>query len=232
LAALAEALSRLAGSRLSYPSGPWRRAYLRQERGNVNGNRTAPCSNAFHWWIDAVGSYLVFTKPSIRIGQAGFAENDVAILGDLSSHHADLLVGSSGAVLVARAPTSVNGAAGESFLLKDGDRIRMRSVEMIYRRPVAWSQTSRLELASRHRLPRSMDAIILLGETASVGPRSDAVVRTHWGATIRLNRYQGRYWVRGPEDLKVDGRPTGGNAPLNPDSRIEGPWGCFRWEPI
>lgn len=188
--------------------------------------------DAFHWWIDAVGSYLVFTKTQIRIGQAGVPGNDIAILGDLSGHHAELVVGSSGVVLMALGPTRVNGIEGESFLLRDGDRIRLRSVELTYLRPLAWTQTSRLEVTSGHRLPMSMDGVILLGETCTIGPRKEAVIRTNWPASLHLNRYQGRYWVRGPVELRIDGRATGGHGPLRPDSSIETPFGVFRWEPI
>lgn len=187
---------------------------------------------AFHWWIDRVGSYLVFTKSQIRVGQVGTAGNDIAILGDLSGHHADLLVGSSGVVLVPRAKTLVNGREGESFLLRDGDKITMRGVEMLYRRPIAWSSTSRLEIVSGHRLPTSTDGIIILGETAVVGSRGDAVVRAPWTSALYFHRHQGGYAVRGPLGIRVDGRETDGHAPLQPDSCIEGDWGSFRWEPI
>ena len=188
--------------------------------------------DSFHWWIDSIGSYLVFTKPRIRIGQAGSKENDIAILGDLSSHHADLVASASGILLVPQAPTTVNGKPGDSFLLRDKDRIRLRGVELIYHRPSPWGMTSRLEIASKHRLPMSMDGIILLGETCSVGPRPDAVISTEWDFPIYFNWYQGKYWVRGPEDLMVDGKPTQGCAPLEPHSQIRGNWGSFRWEPI
>jgi hypothetical protein len=188
--------------------------------------------DAFHWWIDAVGSYLVYTRRQIRIGQAGVPGNDIAILGDLRSHHADLMIGSAGVVLVPKGETTVNGQGGESFLLHDGDRIRFRTVELTYRQPQAWSRTARLELTSRHRLATSMDGIILLGETAVIGPQTDAIIRTEWAKPLFVNWYQRRYWVRGEESLLVDGKPTGGCAPLEPNSRIEGSWGSFLWEPI
>lgn len=203
-----------------------------KEGGARVDEQPATWPESFHWWIDAVGSYLVFTKSNIRIGQAGVDGNDIAILGDLSGRHAELVIGSSGVVLLANGATKVNGIEGESFLLKDGDRIRMRSVELTYHRPLPWTQTSRLEVTSGHRLPMSMDGIILLGETCTLGPRREAVVQTNWPASLHLNRYQGRYWVRGPSELTIDGRATDGHGPLRPNSSIEGPWGVFRWEPI
>lgn len=188
--------------------------------------------NAFHWWIDAVGSFLVYTKERIRIGQAGTPGNDIAILGDVRAHHADLMVGSTGTVLVPHGQAQVNGKGGDSFLLRHGDKIQLRTVELTYWQPQAWSRTARLELTSRHRLSTSMDGVILLGETAQLGPASDAIIRTNWAHPLFLNWYQRRYWVRSEEDLSVDGRPAEGCAGIEPNSRIEGPWGSFRWEPI
>jgi hypothetical protein len=228
-----ELVAGLLGRRVSYKGGDKiMLARATVEGDTVTASTTPGWPTAFHWWMDSVGSFLVLTKSTIRIGQAGVRENDVAILGDLSSHHADIRTSSSGVLLTAHAATEVNGKKGDSFLLKDGDRIRLRAVELVYRRPSPWSSTSRLELASRHRLPRSMDAIVLLGETASIGPRADAVIRTKWPESIYLNWYQGRYWVRGPESLLVDGQPSHGCAALSPDSRIEGSWGTFRWEVV
>ncbi|MBY0587605.1 hypothetical protein K2X85_10530 [bacterium] len=187
---------------------------------------------AFYWWIDAVGSYLVYTQSQIRIGQAGGTSNDISILGDLRAHHADLMIGSAGTVLIPRGEATVNGQTGESFLLHHGDIIRLRRVELTYFQPQPWSRTARLVVSSRHRLDHSVDGIILLGETAVLGPKKDAIIRTEWEHPLFLNWYQNRYWIRGPEELLVDQKRTGGCAGLEPNSQIEGSWGSFRWEPI
>lgn len=186
---------------------------------------------AFHWWIDSVGGYLTFTKPVIRIGQAGCDDNDVGILADISGRHAELRRGKSGLILLAFGETSVNGTPGSGFLLKDGDKIRMRSVEMTYAQPLPWSTTARLRITSRHRLPLSLDGIVLLGETCIVGPRPDAHVHAPWDSSIFIHWNRDRYWVRGPEALKIDGQTHAGWGPLGPASEVEGFWGSFRWEP-
>jgi len=229
---LQDAFARLARGGVSLGGGRMTVDLLPRNATPLTAANDTSWPDSFHWWIDSVGSYLVFTKPRIRIGQAGSKENDVAILGDLSSHHADLVVSASGILLVPQAPTTVNGKPGDSFLLRDKDHIRMRGVELVYHRPSPWGMTSRLEIVSRHRLPMSMDGIILLGETCTIGPRPEAVIQTEWESAIYLNWYQGRYWVRGPEDLRVDGKATDGCAPLEPNSQIRGNWGSFRWEPI
>ena len=186
---------------------------------------------SFYWWMDFVGSFLTFTKPQVRIGQAGRPGNDIAIMGDISGQHADLIRGDSGVMLVAHSETTVNGKSGDNFLLHNGDRIKMRTVEMLYHQPVPWCSTARLQLISKHRLPLAMDAILLLGSTCVVGPRTDAHIRTNAQGSLIISWYQGRPWVRGPGSLKIDGKDYEGVGPLTPTSEVRSPWGFFRWEP-
>jgi hypothetical protein len=187
--------------------------------------------DAMHWWIDAVGGYLTFAKSTIRIGHAGDERNDIPILADISGFHAELRRGKSGIVLAAMADTEVNGKTGEAFLLRHGDKIRLKGVELTYHQPVPWSLTARLELTSAHRLPLALDGIVLLGETCILGPRRDAHIHADWKSSVFVNWYQGRYWVRGPGKITIDGRTFDGWGPVEPTSRVQGAWGAFRWEP-
>lgn len=197
----------------------------------VTSRKASGWPGTFHWWIDAVGGYLVFTKPEVRIGQCGESGNDVGLLADISGRHAELRRSPSGLLLLSFGDTTVNGREGSGFLLHDGDKIRMRSVEMTYHQPLPWSSTARLEITSRHRLPLSVDGILLLGETCIVGPRRDAHVPAPWDASVFVNWHNGRYWIRSPGDLKIDGQDYPGWGPLEPTSEVQGFWGTFRWEP-
>ena len=184
-----------------------------------------------HWWIDSVGGFLVLTNSVIRIGQAGSADCDLPILGDISSFHAEFRRGESGIILAPHAETTVNGKTASGYLLKDGDRIRMRSVEMVFRQPIAWSTTARLDLTSGHRLPLSLDGVLLLGETCVLGPGRDAHVRTAWKRSIHVNWYRQSYWIRCGDPITIDGRQVEGYGPLLPTSEVRGEWGSFQWEP-
>lgn len=195
---------------------------------------------ASHWWIDAVGGYLalrgsVTTRPAdrrpVRIGQAGH-DNDVRILGDLSACHAELVQSPSGTILRALGPTQVNGKAGMEFLLRDQDRIRLRSVELLYRRPVPWTTTARLEIASPHRLQWAIDGILLLGDLCVLGPGRDAHIRTAWPNPVYLSWHHDRYWIRAEGHMEIDGTPCEGCGPLSPASQVNGSWGSFRFEPL
>lgn len=184
-----------------------------------------------HWWIDEVGGFLTVLKPEIRIGQAGDKRNDVGIMADISSHHADVTRGESGLRLVAHAPTSVNGKEGTSFLLRDRDQIMMRTVQMTCYQPVPWSPTSRLVIGGRHRLPLAMDAVLMMGQTCILGPKADAHIPTDWECSVYVTWHRDSYWVRCAEELTVDGQAVGTFAPLTPTSEVTLPWGTFRWEP-
>ena len=186
---------------------------------------------AFHWWIDAVGGYLAFAGDRVQVGNAGNPQNDLAILGDLSRHHAELLQEAPGTVLIAHAETTVNGVAGSSFLLKDGDRIKMRSVELLYRRPLAWSRTARLTILTKHRLPLALDGVVLLSETCILGAGRDAHIPAPWDGQVCVTWHRGQYWLRGPGDLDIDGTNHPGWGPLGNSARVRAAWGKFRWEP-
>jgi hypothetical protein len=186
----------------------------------------------FMWWIDAVGGFWTITRPVIRIGQAGSSGNEIPLLGDVSGRHAELRRGSNGILLIPFAETTVNGKPGEGFVLRDGDRIRMRSVELAFHQPQKWSTTARLEIVSRHRLPLALDGILLLGEMCALGPRRDAHVRTEWESTAFVSWHKDRYWVRAPGPLTIDGNAYDGYGPLRPTSEVSGTWGSFRWEPV
>ena len=187
--------------------------------------------DAFHWWIDAVGGYLTFTRDRVQIGNIGNPRNDVAIMGDLSSQHVELLREAQGWVLIAHSETAVNGRTGSSFLLKDGDTITMRSVEWVFRQPLPWSRTARLEITSPHRLPMGMDGVLLLSDTCVLSDGKGAHIQTPWETPVAITWHRGQYWLRGPGDLLIDGKMHQGWGPLGESSLVRASWGSFRFEP-
>ncbi|MGL4461534.1 MAG: FHA domain-containing protein [Planctomycetia bacterium] len=187
---------------------------------------------AWYWWIDAVGGFLVLRRPVVRIGHAGDPANDLPLMADLSAHHAELWTDALGTRLRAVASVKVNGRAVEEKLLKDQDRITLRGVELQYHRPCPWSGTGRLELKSAHRLPLSLDGVILLGETCLAGRGTESHIRAGWDGRVAVHWYQDRYWLRAPGPLEIDGKTYADHGPLTPNADAAGPWGRFRWEPL
>jgi hypothetical protein len=197
----------------------------------ANGTIMHGWPDSLHWWIDSVGGYLVLTKDVIRIGQAGSRGVDLPLLADISANHAEIRRGDAGIILVPNAETTVNGKSASGFVLHHGDRVKMRSVEMVFHQPIRWSSTVRLEFPGRRRLPLSLDGVLLLGETCVLGDRRDAHVRTPWTKPVVINRYRDRYWIRTSDELRIDGQRYDGYGPLAPSSHVHGSWGSFRWEP-
>jgi len=187
--------------------------------------------DAFHWWIDAVGGFLTFTRDRLQIGNIGNPRNEVAIMGDLSSQHAEFLRQAQGWVMIAHSETMVNGKLGSSFLLKHGDKISMRAVEWTFHQPLSWSRTARLELSSRHRLPMGMDGVLLLSDTCVLSESGDAHIQTPWQTPVAISWHRGQYWLRGPGDLQIDGKTYQGWGPLGESSLVRASWGSFRFEP-
>ena len=185
---------------------------------------------AVFWWIDAVGGYRVFLEPPVTIGQMG-AGAELELMANVSARHAELRWGVGGAVLTAREDAAVNGKPGNTFLLRDRDKIKLRDVEFNYRRPIAWSSTGVLSLASRHRMPLALDGIVLMGETCVVGDRADAHIRSRWTPPVTLQRQADGLWVFAPGAFQVDGEPARDRAKLTPRSEVRGSWGSFRFEP-
>ena len=187
--------------------------------------------DAFRWWIDAVGGFLTFTRDRLQIGNIGNQRNDLAIMGDLSSQHAELLREAQGWVLIAHAETTVNGKPVTSAMLRDGDKIAMRSVEWLFHQPQSWSRTARLELTSRHRLPMGMDGVLLLSDTCVLGDDKRAHIPAPFVGPVALSWHRGQYWLRGPGEFLIDGKTHQGWGPLGESSLVRASWGSFRFEP-
>jgi hypothetical protein len=176
-------------------------------------------------WVDGVGGYLLCLTPRVSLGRAtGDATVDIPLFADVSRLHAYLNRDSEGGyVLEAVRPVQVNGKPVQKALLKDGDELTLGSAcKLKFRQPLAVSGTARLDLISRHRLPLSVDAVLLMADACLLGDNADthvtvpglkrplALVRHHEGIAAQC---------AGP--FEVDGQPCKGRAPLTPRSTVQ-----------
>jgi hypothetical protein len=190
----------------------------------------------FLLWVDAVGGFLVCMDDRIVIGRAGpDSHADIPLLGDLSRNHATLIRNGEGYLLQAHHASFVNGKpVVDQAVLHDGDVIRLGStVELEFRQPSPVSATARLSIVSRHRLPLTVDGVLLMAETCIVGDASQAHVPA---PAIRnpvvLYRQAGALWCRAAGAFDVDGRTCASRAPLTLQSSVLGDGFSFSLEPL
>ena len=187
-------------------------------------------------WADVVGGYLVCFDSEVVIGRDGSDSTaDVPLIGDLSRRHASLVRQGDGYTLRAYHSTWVNGRPVKAVApLRDRDVIRLgETVEIMFRQPSPVSATARLEIVSRHRMPTSVDGVILMAETCIVGGSSQAhIPAPQLTQPIVLFRQDGDLWCRLPGGFEVDGKPCLSRARLGPRSNVQAPEISFSLEPI
>src|SRR5205823_4572175 len=103
---------------------------------------------------------------------------DIPLFADVSRVHAAVIRDSEGGyVLEATRPLMVNGKAVERTLLHNSDRITMgTSCQLQFRQPVPVSASARLDLVSGHRLPLTVDGVLLMADNLVLGPGPQAHV--------------------------------------------------------
>lgn len=127
-------------------------------------------------WVDGVGGYLLCLQKELKLGRAATdSQMDIPIYADISRHHATLQRDQEGSYLLqAVRPTFVNGKQVSRTLLKDGDEITLGSICKIkFRKPLKVSGTALLKIQSNHRLPMSLDGVILMADACLMGDNSE-----------------------------------------------------------
>src|SRR5436853_7395473 len=99
-------------------------------KGAIPVTATEPASRdpatQFLLWVDGVGGYLVCLSHRITLGQANpAAPVDVALLADVSRHHATIQRDTEGYALEAVRKVKLNNQPAERGLLRSGDRITL-----------------------------------------------------------------------------------------------------------
>jgi hypothetical protein len=189
----------------------------------------------FLLWVDGVGGFLVCLDHRVSLGQAT-AENrvDVPLFADVSRRHATLTRDPEGYVLEASRPAQVNGCPAERALLQSGDRIALGgSCQLQFRQPVPVSASARLDLVSGHRLPLSVDGILLMADTIVLGPGAHVhVPMPDLKEPVVLYRQKNGLGVRYAGHLTVDGQPCSGRGTLGPSSKVSGDDFSMTLEPV
>ena len=182
-------------------------------------------SPRFLLWVDGAGGYLVCLGRRVTLGQAApDAFVDVPVLADVARTHAALTRDAEGYLLEAMRPVQVNGQPADQALLQPGDRITLGACcQFQFRQPVPVSATARLDLVSGHRLPLTLDGVILMADTLILGPGSKTHVTVpELDQPVILFRQKEGLAVRCAGNLVVDGKSFRERALLGPASRVRG----------
>lgn len=194
-----------------------------------------PLPGRFFLWIDGVGGYLVCLGNRLTFGQAlPGARVDVPLVADVSRLHATLIRDGEGYVLEAVRPVQVNGGLATRTLLQSGDRVTVGTAcQFLFRLPVPGNTTARLELVSGHRLPTSVDGVLLMAETLVLGAGPQAHVSIpDLAQPVVLFRHRDGLMMRHDGVMHINGQPSvSGRTQLPPQVTVSGPEISFAVEP-
>lgn len=187
-------------------------------------------------WIDGVGGYLLCLSPRVSLGRAtGDATVDIPLFADVSRLHAYLSRDSEGGyVLEAVRAVQLNGKTVQKAVLKDGDELSIGTAcKLRFRQPLAVSGTARLELISRHRLPLSMEGVILMADACLMGDNTGTHVMVP-GLTrpLALVRQGENLAVQCAGPFEIDGVACKGRAPLTMNSTVTADEMRLKLEPV
>lgn len=175
-------------------------------------------------WIDGVGGYLVCTRPRVTLGQpGGETPPDLAILADVSRHHATIQRDTEGYFLEAIRKTTLNGQPAEKAFLRSGDRLTLGSAcQLVFTQPVPFSVSARLDLVSGQRWQQPVAGALLMAETLVLGPAPQAhVVVDDLKSPMILFRVKQGLAVRHEKGFTVSGQPYRDGTPLKPGDKLQ-----------
>lgn len=186
---------------------------------------TAP-PKRFLLWIDGVGGYLICLGSRVTFGQAtAIGSVDVPLLADVSRNHATVTRDGEGYVVESVRPLQVNGQTVGKVTLQPGDRVTLGAAcQFKFLLPVPVSTSARLELVSGHRLPLSVDGILLMSETLVLGsgPQTHVPLGDVAKPVILFRDKEG-LGVRYGGEFRINGRPANERESLPANATVQGP---------
>lgn len=156
------------------------------------------------------------------------------LFADVGREHAAIRRDHEGYILEALWPTQVNGTAAQQVPLRTGDRVTLgNSCQFLFHQSVPVSTSARLELVSGHRLPLSLDGVLLMSETLVFGSTGHVHVRLPGRVgTLVLHRCREGLAIRGSGKLVVNGSPVSSRANLGKAATVSGDDFTFTLEPV
>lgn len=176
-------------------------------------------------WIDGVGAWQLCLGESFIVGAPSFdgPSADIALLANVSRHHATLARDGEAWRLTAEQQTSVSGKQiDKSTTLRSGDQICLAErVRLGFRIPSVLSTSAVIDFESDHRPSHSVDGIVLLSDHCLLGPRRDHhVYCSQWPDVVVLYAQNSQLRCRSKAALTVDGAAMKDSAALQHGSVV------------
>ncbi|MCR9197855.1 MAG: FHA domain-containing protein [Planctomycetaceae bacterium] len=176
--------------------------------------------NRYMLWIDGVGAWQLCVGESFIVGAPSFdgPSADIALLANVSRHHATVARDGEVWRLSAEQATSVSGKRIDtSTILRSGDQICLAErVRLGFRIPSVLSTSAVIDFESDHRPSHSVDGIILLSDHCLLGPRRDHhIFCPGWTDVVVLYAQDGELRCRSKAALTVDGAAVMESAGLS-----------------
>lgn len=171
----------------------------------------------FALWIDGVGGYLVCLSHRVTLGQAtGDKGVDIALIADVSRHHATIHRDPEGYFLEAVRKVQMNGKPTGKALLRSSDRITLGgSCQIQFWQPVPVSTSARIDIVSRHRFAKPVEAAILMSDTLVIGPHTQSHVQVpEMTQPLILFRNKSGLAARWPGEMQINGKNFRDRGPL------------------
>ena len=177
----------------------------------------------FALWIDGVGGYLVCLSHRVTLGQSQVdTPVDIALIADVSRHHATIQRDPEGYFLEAARKVQINGKPVEKTLLRSGDRVTLgNSCQLQFWQPVPVSTSARLDMVSGHRFAEPVQAAILMADTLVIGPAAQSHVTVpDMTQPLILFRTKSGLAARWAGNLTISGQPFQERGPLEPGATL------------
>ncbi len=194
----------------------------------------AEAAPRFLLWIDGVGGYLICLGSRLTFGQATQPGVDVPLVADVSRIHATLTRDAEGYLLETVRPVQVNNRSVTRALLHPNDRITLGATcQLRFRQPAPVSASAVLEIVSGHRLPRSVEGVLLMAETLILGPGPQThVMVPDLKEPLILFRHKDGIGLRHTGTLTVNGQRVTDRCVLGAQAHVVGEDIAFALEPV
>ncbi len=180
-------------------------------------------TDAFRLHVDGSGSFLVFRRPSITLGNASHSRPvDIAFRSANKTPNIQIARIDDDYFLYADGMIEVNQRQIREKLLEDGDKVRAgERITFRFRRPCAASGTAVIELGSSTR-PANCPVrhILLMDEAVLIGPTgSSHIVATGNDGLSVITFRDGQLWIYDQRDREISPRLPLGRA-LQPGQTV------------